>query len=54
MTELNLKPCPFCGDVKLCLKYDDWYYKVICQSCYATGGQYQSEEEAVSNWNWRI
>ena len=61
MSNLELKPCPFCGAGEMVAKkenedvyHNGWYYKIICRSCYATGGQYPTFERAIEAWNRRV
>lgn len=54
MTEL--KSCPFCGASVITLsdagiKCDIWF--VQCDMCYATFPHFDSQEEAIENWNRR-
>jgi Lar family restriction alleviation protein len=64
MKKPDLKPCPYCGGVKL--RIDDSgvlddpgasenpeAYWVVCPSCYASGGPGKNKKEAVKNWNRR-
>lgn len=59
---IDLKPCPFCGSVKVELvnktRYvmneyagQDWY--VLCDACCSSTGFYISDHDAVNAWNRR-
>ena len=64
MTEVKLKPCPFCGSllaVRIVMRKGagGWRnrYSVLCdyddEGCGSESGWYHSEEEAVEAWNRR-
>lgn len=50
MTEL--KPCPFCGG-EAELYNDEGLWKVQCEDCEASTGQYYMPENAIAAWNTR-
>lgn len=63
MSEIGLKPCPFCGKNAVVLTrqkgengWRDWYY-VLCDydfgGCGASGGWRHYAQEAVDVWNTR-
>lgn len=54
MSEIELKPCPFCGsdDVVFGAGLDDEYY-VECWDCGAKIETYNGIEDAVKTWNTR-
>ena len=53
MTEIELKPCPFCGsDDVICGRFEDVYY-VECLYCGAKVESYNGPEDAVAGWNTR-
>ena len=53
MSEIELKPCPFCGsDDVTCNRFEDVYY-VECFSCSAKVESYNVLEDAVARWNAR-
>lgn len=57
MSEIKLKPCPFCGGeakISTC----DWGYSVkeywcYCSSCGCETQKYHSKEDAIVQWNTR-
>ena len=58
----ELKPCPFCGDELVKVKFDDEGYLpylnegncfIECQNCNAKSGYYHREEDAIAAWNKR-
>ena len=57
MTEL--KPCPFCGDLKaeieerIITEYNIKSYQVVCFSCAGSSGLHISQEKAIEAWNRR-
>lgn len=63
MSEIELKPCPFCGNTKSveCVKekncYGDNYYYVGCVpfygGCGASTCTRDTEDEAIEAWNRR-
>lgn len=64
MDELELKPCPFCGEsepVRMMVRAgkDGWRnrYFILCEydngGCGASSGWYHSKEEALESWNRR-
>jgi hypothetical protein len=62
MKKIDLKPCPHCGGVKLCIDDSGVFvndarakpesYWVVCLSCFATGGPGGPEKKA-EKWNRR-
>lgn len=54
MSEITLKPCPFCGSEKLKVKSSGrWGYFVACE-CHAVGPNFSSREGAIDAWNTRL
>lgn len=65
MSEIKLKPCPFCGNGKIEIlsepeELDDINYSqfvaccsVLANGCGATGGFAGTEQEAADKWNRR-
>ena len=58
MSEIKLKPCPFCGGEAQVMRFPrcDRKYVVICgnELCYASIGNYSvTKEEAIQAWNTR-
>ena len=70
MTETELKPCPFCGNVTHVLLTDNielgdndeetavLMYAVVCnyniEGCGASSGYYEDSDDAVVAWNRRV
>ena len=53
MSEIELKPCPFCGSEDVtCDRLEDVYY-VECWDCGAKIESYNGMEDAVAGWNAR-
>lgn len=53
MSEVELKPCPFCGsDDVICDMFEDVYF-VECWDCCAKVESYNGLEDAVAGWNAR-
>lgn len=53
MTEQKLKPCPFCGgEASIYVAYDDGYC-VCCDECGCCLPVYNTEEDAIREWNRR-
>lgn len=53
MSEIELKPCPFCGsDDVICDMFEDVYF-VECWDCCAEVKSYNGLEDAVAGWNAR-
>ena len=53
MTEQKLKPCPFCGgEASIYVAHDDGYY-VCCDECGCGLPVYNTEEDAIREWNRR-
>lgn len=53
MSEIELKPCPFCGsEGVICNRFEDVYY-VECLGCSAKVESYNGLEDAVAGWNTR-
>ena len=55
MSEIKLKPCPFCGYEAIMLQVESNLYAVTCKdvNCAATGGVMTSEIDAAEVWNRR-
>lgn len=52
MSEIKLKPCPFCGGEAEMFMLDD-RYTVRCRSCFCGTGEYKDPERASETWNRR-
>ena len=52
MSEIKLKPCPFCGGEAEILNVDD-RYTARCRSCFCGTGEYKDPERASETWNRR-
>lgn len=50
----KLKPCPFCGSVHLSVLDYESRYRVECNFCKARTGIWDSEADAVDEWNRRV
>lgn len=50
----ELKPCPFCGSVHLSVLGFESRYRVECNFCKARTGIWDSEADAVDEWNRRV
>lgn len=50
--ELELKPCPFCGEKARIDRYEH-FYRVLCTDCPALTEWLYSEQEAINHWNTR-
>ena len=54
MAEFKLLPCPHCGSSKTYIKTLIFCrYKVICNTCQASGGACFTKQEAADAWNKR-
>ena len=57
MSDIKLKPCPFCGDRAAIHKKNDdevgFCYFVFCTKCCCETQYSRTEEEAISDWNRR-
>ena len=61
MSEIKLKPCPFCGgEAKIkdrieCLGHGDYerFYLVTCCNCYAQSRMCGEEQYVIEAWNRR-
>jgi Lar family restriction alleviation protein len=54
MSDVSLKPCPFCGrGGKVVRKPFSDYFTVECQGCLATGPVSVNEEFVIKWWNHR-
>lgn len=53
MSEIKLKPCPFCGRKKLTVKTNRYVSHVTCESCNLTLTR-KTEKEAIQYWNKRV
>lgn len=54
----NLIPCPFCGKSNAKVRHEKhWRPKlssnVICKTCFANTGWFNTDEEAIQAWNRR-
>lgn len=52
MTEIKLRPCPFCGRKKLTVKTNRYVSHIICESCNVMLTK-ENEKEAAEAWNRR-
>ena len=52
MSEIKLKPCPFCGCDAAMFMLDD-RYTARCRSCFCGTGEYKDPERASETWNRR-
>ena len=53
MSEIELRPCPFCGsEGVICNRFEDVHY-VECLGCSAKVESYNGLEDAVAGWNTR-
>ena len=52
--EESLKPCPFCGNTNLSIKFDDWgdmyIYCAVCDSTYENA----RTDKLIEGWNRRV
>ena len=53
MSEIKLKPCPFCGGKAKLVYYYPFRYYVSCVVCAAATVALPSEEAAINTWNRR-
>lgn len=55
MSEIKLKPCPFCGseEIEIIGVGRDWEYTVKCNSCNAGTDYFINKKEAKEAWNRR-
>lgn len=53
MSEIKLKPCPFCGGEAVIFYPDCTFPRVACKKCKTTSNRYDSIQEAVDEWNRR-
>lgn len=60
--EIELKPCPFCGDEAIIDKIPNtefnsgklyYEYRIECKDCYIQTVSYEIEQEAIKAWNQR-
>lgn len=51
MSEVKLKPCPFCGGKAKTIENN--YYVVMCKNCFSETDRYHKQEEAITQWNTR-
>lgn len=58
MSEIKLKPCPFCGRQAKIATCDCGYsvkeYWCYCSSCGCETQKYHSKEDVIAQWNERI
>ena len=56
MSDVKLKPCPFCGctDIMVWRISHIGPYAARCPNCITYGPQRYDEEEAVALWNRRV
>ena len=52
-SEVELKPCPFCGGNSVYLNSNTWSSYVMCDYCDADGPVQESDDQAISAWNSR-
>ncbi len=54
MSEIKLKPCPFCGSDNVDIyKHKNENKCVVCYKCYSGSGNYMTDDLAVEAWNRR-
>ena len=55
VSEIKLKPCPFCGHTAE-MFYDEYesMWSVHCYGCHGQGGRCDKEAEAAAAWNRRV
>ena len=56
MSELDLKPCPFCGGEVKMIRFCDAYeltYMIECKKCRATSNMLDTQQEFADVWNTR-
>jgi len=57
MSDIQLKPCPFCGDLAWMSSknvFPEMGHRIECQgSCHGMTCWWHSEEEAITAWNMR-
>ena len=49
MSEIKLKPCPFCGGKAIIARYIDAYSLVVCENCGAESGMVEISEKYCSD-----
>lgn len=57
MSELKLKPCPFCGgelEMSSYCNFGDWFYFAMCPKCRAKSDVFDTPEKAAAAWNRRV
>lgn len=54
MAENKLKPCPFCGNNKIEVKYLYFRPYIICEKCYAQLPCYNTYTRVAEAWNRRV
>ena len=56
--EVELKPCPFCGGEAVLTTEENclgnWWFRVCCSQCLFEQHIYNSQLEAISDWNKRV
>ena len=55
MQSKEIRPCPFCGDQRIDLIFDqmEWGYAMTCEHCLARGPVFGDADEAAEEWNVR-
>lgn len=54
MTEIKLKPCPFCGGKAEFVRFTSGFVKVRCKKCDALAGEGSTRWDASGAWNTRV
>lgn len=57
MSDIPLKPCPFCGGKAIPQKVKgdfDYPCNIFCHDCSAIKGGYSTIEKAIESWNRRM
>ena len=53
MSEIKLKPCPFCGGKAKIIYYYPYLYAVQCVVCGSGTLHFSSQDTAINVWNRR-